>query len=329
MRRFLMSITYIVGDKLDEFAKNKNVMTEAEWLEYVQMPRIGQEHTQKYQVGQGVSSQLLELASFQALAMAKKEDKQYVHKKKDRNVMISKPFPASINEFRSELMIDDACAVMEDHVTGQHLQGTVLIEAARQMMLSVTENYMLTDEQRFKLYFVMNEIHTEFKDFAFPLSVEIVCQVSNKTIRASGVKANYVIDFIQAGKVVTSINIKFSTYNKSTLERKEAELAVKVVETEQRSFQDSDTVVFERKIAEYNKSRLERKDAELAVEVVETEQRSFQHGDTVVFARKIAGYNKSRLERKEAELAVKVVEMEQRSFQHCETVVFERKIAAI
>lgn len=55
------------------------------------------------------------------------------------------------NIFESHLMLNDRCAEMSDHVTGQHLQGMILIEAARQMTLAVTEMYFIDSNDREKI----------------------------------------------------------------------------------------------------------------------------------------------------------------------------------
>jgi hypothetical protein len=55
--------------------------------------------------------------------------------------MLSLPRRVSESCFEADVLVDDAGEHMSDHVSGQHLPGMVLIEAARQMILAVTEEF--------------------------------------------------------------------------------------------------------------------------------------------------------------------------------------------
>jgi len=56
-----------------------------------------------------------------------------------------------------------------DHRTGQHVQGLLLIEAARQMMLSVSESYLPGENTGARYYVVLNSVNTGYLQFALPL----------------------------------------------------------------------------------------------------------------------------------------------------------------
>ena len=57
-----------------------------------------------------------------------------VHKKLDFNVLVSAPIQIGADEFSFALLIDERCAEISDHVTGQHVPGMLVLEAARQAM---------------------------------------------------------------------------------------------------------------------------------------------------------------------------------------------------
>ncbi|MBD2810814.1 hypothetical protein ID853_07945 [Xenorhabdus sp. Vera] len=65
------------------------------------------------------------------------------HKHKRKNVLISKTIKTGDTSYQCHLLIDDDCAEMADHVTGQHIQGMVLLEACRQMINSVSERFLI------------------------------------------------------------------------------------------------------------------------------------------------------------------------------------------
>jgi hypothetical protein len=54
-------------------------------------------------------------------------------------------------------------------MTGQHVQGLLLIEAARQMMLCVSESYLPGENTGARYYVVLNSVYTGYLKFAFPL----------------------------------------------------------------------------------------------------------------------------------------------------------------
>jgi hypothetical protein len=90
------------------------------------------------------------------------------HKHKSANNMISTPELLGHGLYHSYLMLDDQCDEMSDHVTGQHLQGMLLIEAARQMTLAVTEKFYINELDRKNVAFVTNNLTTNFIGYVFP-----------------------------------------------------------------------------------------------------------------------------------------------------------------
>jgi A-factor biosynthesis hotdog domain len=155
----------------------------------------------------------------------KKANLQLSHKHKKENTLISEPGCISDNRYLSTLMIDENCAEMSDHQTGQHLQGMVLIEAARQMTLAVTEKYFLDKSQRGNMYFVTNSLETTFHKFIFPLDVEMHYEIIKS--RGVGTNRNFqvVIKFIQNGEVGTEVRYGFSVLDPNYMITKESQLA--------------------------------------------------------------------------------------------------------
>src|SRR5439155_12080056 len=109
------------------------------------------------------------------------------HKHLPSNTLISHPYESDIADvYEASLLVDDACADMSDHVTGQHLQGMIFIEAARQMFLAVSECYHLRDQSDKTFYFVINSFNVSFHAFAFPVRTQIRYHVLRKEIRKQG-----------------------------------------------------------------------------------------------------------------------------------------------
>src|SRR3990167_2560616 len=107
-------------------------------------------------------------------------EKKFTHKKLDFNTLISDPEKIDEKKYSSVLMIDERCAEISDHVTGKHIQLMVLIEAARQMVMAVTEKFFIPADMRNQLSFVSENTETHCDRFALPfftiLFYEIECQ---------------------------------------------------------------------------------------------------------------------------------------------------------
>ncbi|KGK12024.1 hypothetical protein EA26_12155 [Vibrio navarrensis] len=153
-----------------------------------------------------------------------------VHKHNRQNVLISKPARVTDTLYTAWLSIQDENELLQDHMTGQHIQGMVLTESARQMMLSVTENFYLAEEERGNRYFVLNRVNSEYINFTFPLDVRIdfVIHSLNKNKRGV-IKAKSKAILYQGATHLAEIDIDYSVYDKAFISDRESELASDVV----------------------------------------------------------------------------------------------------
>ena len=155
-----------------------------------------------------------------------------VHKHKPSNVMISPATSMGANCFFMLLHIQNECAELSDHTTGQHVQGMVLVEAARQAMLCVTEEYILDNNARHSSYFVLNNLQIFFKKFAFPGEINMRFVISNLERKKGGtVKADSVTTFYHGSEELAEISINYTAYPKKYIVEKEDEMARLVCES--------------------------------------------------------------------------------------------------
>lgn len=162
----------------------------------------------------------------------RRSDSRLTHKAQGHNIMIATPEQMVEGElYASSLLLDDGCAELSDHVTGQHLQGMVLIEAARQMLLAVTERYFLQERGNRSHYFVLNQLDTTFHAFGFPLGVEIQHQLLN---RKEGNRGSLSFEtetrFLQGGELLLEVRSRFSVYDAAFLSTREAAKAREAIE---------------------------------------------------------------------------------------------------
>ena len=239
--------TYIVGDKFVEFAKHKNVMTIDSMSRYIsQIDKTEQSgNIHNLIIGQGVN--LNQVESLQDIIKKKKlknirflnrqllatrENKMYVHKHLDENVLITIPSFIDVlnNVYQSALILDERCAEMSDHVTGQHLQGMLLTEAARQMMTAVTERYLLSNQDRFNFYFALSKIAPTFTKFAFPIEVSILYkQIKLDIVPSRCLKSTAQISFTQKNHELCTVNIEMLALSKDVLKKIEEMEAIKLL----------------------------------------------------------------------------------------------------
>ncbi len=235
------NIIYIVGDKLKNFCLGKsNVKTVDSFCNFLNLITTNKIHEKIIaMLGQGVSdTQVFKMDSIikkknlqnhiTIIGLHKKERSSRIqtHKHKHKNRMISSPQRIGVNKFESYLMLDDRCAEMSDHVTGQHIQGIILIEAARQMTLAVTERFYITEGDRNDVGFITNKLTVDFRGYIFPCEVKLIYRILEcKTKMRINSKFVVNIEFIQEDVTKVEVIYDFSTYQKKFLTDKEQLLA--------------------------------------------------------------------------------------------------------
>ncbi|MCD6048474.1 MAG: A-factor biosynthesis hotdog domain protein [Gammaproteobacteria bacterium] len=148
------------------------------------------------------------------------------HKAHTFNTLISEPHASKDQGYTSLLMIDSRCAEMSDHVTGKHIQMSVLAEAARQMVLAVTEKFFIPESLRGHLSFVANRTESKFTHFVFPFRTEIHCNILKQRILSGNNLLNTIqIQFIQNHETVAEMQFDSSVFSKKFLTEKENRMA--------------------------------------------------------------------------------------------------------
>ncbi|WP_281559337.1 AfsA-related hotdog domain-containing protein [Thalassomonas sp. RHCl1] len=224
----------IVGDKFECFAENEGVLTASEALHILKHQLLSDKKI-RFKLGQGLSeaqvSQLVKTAQDAGLSNllefneTVKSGRNYVHKHQQRNSMLGLPRRICEKKFELDVMLDDACDEMGDHVTGHHVQGMVITEAARQAFLTITEAFFLKDND-FSSYFVINTLNSQYTSFMFPVPATIEYEiVEHKEKKAGAHSFDVVMNVVQNGVICSVVTTSFSTYNAEWLEKKEAAMA--------------------------------------------------------------------------------------------------------
>ena len=159
----------------------------------------------------------------------KRADASLSHKHKRRNTLIAPPQLVDGDNYLIDLLIDENCELMDDHQTGQHIQGMVLVEAGRQAFLAVTERFFLTDAQH-ESYFVINSMETSFLGFVFPTPAHIEYRVVSKDINDRRQRFSVEVNVVQGGEVRMKTAFAFTAYPDEVIASKEASLAVEAAD---------------------------------------------------------------------------------------------------
>lgn len=235
----------VVSDKLGAFADNDKVVVASKFFDLLTMEEKKPSNCNyNVHIGQGISDAALDNifstvkekglnSRFNFLGITqdtKRASLQATHKHQTKNIMISQPVRLSENSFESHLMLDENCAEMSDHVTGQHIQGMVLVEAARQMINALTEDHLLSPEQAKNTSYVLNNIDSKFYQYVFPLEVKLHCEIVKiRRVANNNFTATTKVSIIQGNELMMEVGLGYSVISKDYIQQKEKNMALNAI----------------------------------------------------------------------------------------------------
>lgn len=231
----------LVGDKFNHFGAQEGAVTVSQLAKLLDRPGTDKALPSRVLLGQGVSEAWL--AYLKARTQARGLDIEFVgerpvnertgrrfaHKHQRKNILVTDPVQSGINHFECHLTVDDDCEIMSDHTTGHHIQGMLLVEAARQTFLAVTEWYLLDNDDPY--YFVINRMDVSYRQFAFPVATTISFDISElDRSRTDRVTVKAVVKFMQLGQCVSEVLVDYTAIQQAKLEKREAQMAQDVLQ---------------------------------------------------------------------------------------------------
>jgi hypothetical protein len=187
-------------------------------------------------VGQGISADMISriyaflhehglLSSIQVEEyVSDKVSPELVHKKYEKNVLITTPSRNNENIFEAHLVIDESCAELSDHITGNHMQGGLLIEAARQTFMACT-SYLceMAGREHDQIDYILKQIEVNYKQLLYPLPIRILLSITDlKALKNTGIHTCEVnVRFEQLGVTGVELICKGRGYDKLALEQQE------------------------------------------------------------------------------------------------------------
>lgn len=229
----------VVGDAFAGFCRDKLALTVSQLEALLKLPPEVIPGRKRLILGQGVNEQecrsilgqLHETPGLKARfdasdleALVGRAPSALSHKRKPVNTLISAPRQVAPGHYVLRLMVDERSELMNDHQTGQHVQGMILIEAMRQSFLAVTEAFHPFPGS-VDTYFVINSMDITFEKFVFPIPAEIEYRTLQADTQAQRARHQAEVRIIQCDQVCATAQLKFAVYPNQVISEKEAELA--------------------------------------------------------------------------------------------------------
>ena len=178
----------VVGDKFAAFSDGALVFTLPELLRCLER---GDQPITEVVVGQGIGLAALNGLRKSLLDIGARVGRQgprpvlrehvshriahdEVHKRRPENVLISRPVRTGAHTHAAQLILDDGADDIADHVTGIHVPGMCIVEAARQACLAVAG--ALAEESGYEMaesVYTLNTLEVNFSKFIYPSEVRI------------------------------------------------------------------------------------------------------------------------------------------------------------
>ncbi len=154
--------------------------------------------------------------------------RRLAHKANPSNILIGYPRRVDDHRFELDVVFNPDSEFFADHMTGMHIQGMAIMEAARQSFLAVTEEFHLRASGR-KYYFVIQSFNTTFVSFLFPLEAKLDYEIRSHASKADRHAFDVAIKIRQGGAVCAEFAITFTAFPEERIAEKEGEKAREAV----------------------------------------------------------------------------------------------------
>lgn len=228
---------FVVGDTFAGTASQfDSIMTETDALDFV-WSTTQPEARIVFLIQQGVdyrslrsaiqsrnAEQSIDLFTLEASRCGARATRRLAHKARSENILISTPRKHDERHYEMDLCFSSQNEFFLDHMTGMHIQGMALVEAARQAFLAVTEAYFLDVDGK-NYYFVIKSMDTSFQKFVFPFDATLKYDVTDVRRKEARLGIEATITILQGGEVCTTINVAFTAFEADEIAAREREIA--------------------------------------------------------------------------------------------------------
>jgi hypothetical protein len=132
-----------------------------------------------------------------------------VHKQDPRNVLVAELERIGPSQFEAALRIHNDNELATDHQSSLHIQGMILVEAARQMFLAVCEVAYLRPWSGREFAFLLTAIDTKFKRPVYPMPAHMSLVAHRAdTSNVNQLQFDVETRFLQAGQEAATIGVQ-------------------------------------------------------------------------------------------------------------------------
>ncbi|OLT22015.1 hypothetical protein BJF78_33525 [Pseudonocardia sp. CNS-139] len=224
----------IVGDTFGTLAQMGGVQTVSQ---FVRTLRSGGPVPRTLVAGQGVSAYEIEylraaLAGTDVEIVTSAVDRvsrHIAHKHRETNVLLADLERTGEQTYAANLRLHADNELLQDHQTGSHVQGIVIVEAFRQMFIAVYEAAHGLRAAR-SAFVVWDTMDVRFTSFLFPLPARLTCTIVESDVTDPARMAFQVrMDVSQCGVQAAYAGIRFAVYDHDRIRAAEDRRAVRAV----------------------------------------------------------------------------------------------------
>jgi hypothetical protein len=235
----MRTLCYVVGDGFAAFANGVRVLTSSQlrqrlcdgaldWGE-IDLDRGLGLGADEYEL---VRNALVEACAPTAIVDRFRQERaalRLTHKRESGHVLVGPAVRLGARTFEFQMVVDGSRDRLSDHVTGQHVGGMLLIEAARQAATVALEQ--LHEEISSEVGASWTDLRASFRSFVFPLPVRLVarCDGDPEGTHANQIAAPVTVTAHQMDHQVAELAFDFTLFRRSLLARLEQRAATRAI----------------------------------------------------------------------------------------------------
>ncbi|WP_405738452.1 hypothetical protein OG422_00740 [Streptomyces sp. NBC_01525] len=223
-------VLVVVGDRFPQFAANRGTVTASQLLERL---RSGEVHGPlRLAVGQGLlPQQLAEIEKFAASGdgtavchggVPVPAEHRVVRPGHPPTALIGRVERAAADRFTAPLLLDERVDLLQDRLSSQHISAITLLEAARQTWVTVTEQFLLSDEERATC--VISEVtgvRAAYHHYVFPLPATVEFRLTAHG-KVPAQRFGFTVSFHQNQRLTTEIAAEIGVLPEAVAKKQEA-----------------------------------------------------------------------------------------------------------
>lgn len=203
-------LKFVIGERLFNQNLSNSYITFKNYLEEINNHAF---HDVIYIPGQGLSDTERKVVyrdnikhfSGNAYKIGTLLSKEAMNKRDDRNVLITELISLGNDRYESSLVIHNDNELIQDHFTGSHIPGMIFLEASRQLARATWMKYENSPQDAMAM--VINDIHCEYKKFAFLFCVNVEVNIRKLTDCTYDLDASFTQNGVQVVKSYGKLQI--------------------------------------------------------------------------------------------------------------------------